>query len=169
MLFKSFSDNNFVVKRILIPVDFNVESLITLKKALDFLGDEQIHVVLLYAEHLPDSITELLFYSPGDRLNKLIPRAIHEALTILKNRYEKQLLSLSIELFHGNGLNAMKNFVSGNNIHQVFIPSDYTLKPLRGGFNPIAIIKRLEVPVLKMEWIKMNVCIDPHNLTHLFN
>jgi hypothetical protein len=63
----------------------------------------------------------------------------------------------------------MKNFVSGNNIHQVFIPSDYTLKPLGGGFNPIAIIKRLEVPVFKMEWIKMNVCIDPHNLTHLFN
>jgi hypothetical protein len=157
------------VKRILVPVDFSVESLITLKKALDFLGDEQIHVVLLYGEHLPDSITELLFYSPGERLKKLIPPAFHEALTILRNRYEKQLTSLKIELFHGTSLNAMKNFVAGYNIDQVFIPAEYTLKPLKGGFNPLGIIRRLEIPVLKMEWTKMNVYVDPHNLTHLFN
>ncbi len=169
MLFKSLLDNNLVVKRILIPVDFNVESLITLKKALDFIGDEEIHVVLLYAEHLPDSITELLFYSPGERLNQLIPRAFREALIILRNRYEKQLISVRIELFHGNGLNAMESFALGSKIDQVFIPSDYTLKPLKGGFDSIPIIKRLDLPVFKMEWNKMNVCIDPNNLSHLFN
>jgi hypothetical protein len=59
-------------KRILIPIDFSVESLNTLKRALDGLGDTHVEVILMYAEYLSDSITELLFYSPDDKRKELV-------------------------------------------------------------------------------------------------
>lgn len=48
-------------KNILIPIDFTIESLNTLKFALEENKNEQLTVVLMYATHLSDSITELLF------------------------------------------------------------------------------------------------------------
>ena len=87
--------------RILLPTDFTVESLLTLKKAMEELPDTDVEAVLLYAEHLSTSITELLFYSPAERRRQLVTSHFEEALTILINRFEKRLLRISIEFFHG--------------------------------------------------------------------
>jgi hypothetical protein len=156
-------------KRILIPIDFNVESLNTLRRALDGLGDTQVDVVLMYSEYLSDSITEMLFYSPDQKRKEMMPPIFKEALTILKNRYEKTLLSISIEFFNGSGTAAFKNFVEGQKIDIIFIPKGYTWKPLKKGFNPIPIIKKSKLPFHEMGWEKPVDEVHQYQLSYLFN
>lgn len=157
-----------MAKRILIPVDFNVESLITLKKAIDGLGDEKIEAVLLYSEYLTDSISELLLYSPKEKKSKLIPELFHEALTILKNRYEKNLISVSVEFFHGYGTNAFKNLLEGNRIDIIYIPSEYKLKPAQNGFDPLPIIRKSQIPFQEISWARELNLSNAESLSNLF-
>lgn len=157
-----------MAKRILIPVDFNVESLITLKKAIDGLGDEKIEAVLLYSEYLTDSISELLLYSPKEKKSKLIPDLFNEALTILKNRYEKNLISVSIEFFHGYGKNAFNNLLEGNRIDIIYIPSDYNLKLTKNAFDPLPIIRKSQIPFQEVSWTNQQNLSNTESLSNLF-
>ncbi len=157
-----------MAKRILIPVDFNVESLITLKKAIDKLGDIEIEAVLLYSEYLTDSISELLLYSPKEKKSKLIPALFHEALTILKNRYEKNLISVSVEFFHGYGTNAFKNLLEGNRIDIIYIPSDYKLKLSKNSFDPLPIIRKSQIPFQEVSWPREQNPFNAESLSNLF-
>ncbi len=157
-----------MAKRILIPVDFNVESLITLKKAIDELGDIEIEAVLLYSEYLTDSISELLLYSPKEKKSKLIPDLFHEALTILKNRYEKHLISVSVEFFHGYGTNAFKNLLEGNRIDIIYVPSDYKLILTKNGFDPLPIIRKSQIPFHEVSWTRQQYLSNAESLSNLF-
>jgi len=156
-------------RRILIPVDFKVESLITLKKAIDGIGEQRVAVTLLYAEHLSDSIIELLFYSPEDRKRKLVPPVFREALTILRNRYERNLAILTIDLFHGYGVNALRNFLEARGIDQVYLPTGYVLRPTGNGFNPVAMLRKSGVPVQEVRWETDDTPSDPQQLSRLFH
>ena len=163
------SDGMNPVKRILVPVDFKVESLITLKKALDVLEDTMVEATLLYAEHLNDNISELLFYSPKDKMEKMVPRVFHEALSIIRNRYENNLGGVFIEFFHGYGVGAMKNFIDANRIDMAFLPSGYRLKPMRNGFDPLPIIRRTGIPIQEVALMNGNPFTDSQHLSLLFN
>jgi hypothetical protein len=158
-----------IPKKILVPIDFNVESLNTLKRALDSLGDIKVEVILMYSEYLSDSITELLFYSPDEKRKKMVTPIFQEGLTILKNRYEKIVLNIAIEFFHGYGSSALMNFVEGQKIDIIFIPKSYTLKPLKNGFNPIPIIKKSKLPYHEIDWERNLTDVHQHQLSHLFN
>lgn len=155
-------------KRLLIPIDFRVESLNTLKRALDGLGDTEVEAVLMYAEHLSDSISDLFFYSSDNKRKELVPLEFQEALTILINRYEKVLLNVSIEFFHGYGVPSFKNFIEAKKIDSIYIPKNYKLKPLKYGFDPISIIKRSKFPCNEIEWQLKVDDIPEHPLSFLF-
>lgn len=164
-----YSEGMNPVKRILVPVDFKVESLVTLKKALDVLEDTMVEATLLYAEHLNDSITELLFYSPKDKLEKTVPNVFHEALSIIRNRYENHLGGVCIEFFHGYGVGAMRNFIDANRIDMAFLPSGYRLKSMGRGFDPLPIIRRSGVPIHEVALQKETPFTDSQHLSLLFN
>jgi len=155
------------VKRILIPTDLKVESLITLKKAIDSIEDSNNEIILLYAEHLPDSITELLFYSPNNKRKKMIPTIFYEAITILKNRYEKKIRNIAIEFFHGNGSNALRNFATGHRVDITFIPSNYIFKPLKNGFDPIPLIRKSKLIYQEITWERNDNYFDSQDLSLL--
>lgn len=156
-------------KRILIPTDFNIESLNTLKRALDGLGDTEVHIVLMYSEYISQSITDLLFYSPETKRNDLLTPAFKEALNILKNRYEKNILSIRVEFFHGYGVSAFKNFLEGHKIDLIFVPKYYQLSPPKNGFDPIPIIKKSKIPYYEMGWEASIDTVKTHLLSFLFS
>ncbi len=138
-------------KKLLIPIDFKVESLNTLKYALKGI-DEEVEVVLMYSEYLSDSISELLLYSPDEQRNSLKSGDFREALCILKNRYESMLVKVDIELFHGYNTNALKNFIEGHNIDSMYIPKNYKLQPPKNGFDPIPLIVKSKLAYEEVEW-----------------
>ncbi|HMS71072.1 MAG TPA: hypothetical protein PKD18_23155 [Saprospiraceae bacterium] len=155
-------------KRILIPTDFNVESLNTLKRALESFDDGEVEAVLFYSEYLSDSITDMLFYNPEKRLNELITPVFEEALTILVNRYEKLCLSVNIELFHYNNTTALQNFAEAREIDLIFVPKSYKLNPLKNGFDPIPAIKNSNIPLQEVSWENNAEEVYEDSLGYLF-
>jgi len=153
---------------ILVPIDFNVESLNTLKIALEKHKQDKINVILMYAEYVSTSITELLFYSPDKSIQSLTNPTFNDALTILKNSYESTIQSLNIELFSGYSVNAFKNFLEANNVDQVYIPQNYRLQVKKNGFDPIPLIKKSHIHFKEFAWSYENKSSNDHELNQLF-
>lgn len=130
--------------RILIPFDFTPGSLATLKVVLSEMEalKQKCSVVLLYAEFLNDSITDLLFYRPHKRIDQLSTQQFQESLSIIRNRFESGIESIRIELFHGRNVAAMRNFLEAHEIEKVFIPADYELKTPANAFDPAHLIRK---------------------------
>lgn len=141
-----------MTKTILIPIDFNPESLNTLKLALKENSISEVDIILMYSEYLTDSITDLLFYSADRIIQSHITFDFEETISILKNRYETSIKSIKIELFHGHNTNSFKNFIAAKQIDTIYIPKKYTLKLKKNGFNPVPFIKKSGVPVQEIEW-----------------
>ncbi len=142
-----------MAETILIPIDFRVASLNTLKLALESYGEEQVKVVLMYSETLDESITELLFYSPDKKIKDLHTPEFKEALEVIKNRFSGKLLGdITILLFHGHTAAAFNHFAKANNIDRVFIPKSYQLAPPRKAFDPTPLIRKSTVSFREMGW-----------------
>jgi nucleotide-binding universal stress UspA family protein len=141
-----------MTKTILVPTDLQVASLRTLKVALEHGEESPSLVILLYAELLTDSISNLLFYSPDKLIDSKITDEFREALEILKNRFGKKIGSISIRLFHGHNSRAMNNFLEANGVDHIFIPSTYKLKTNIRAFDPIPMIRRSAVPFTEITW-----------------
>jgi hypothetical protein len=156
-------------RTILIPIDFKIESLNTLKLALNSIENEHANVVLMYAEYLTDSITELLFYSPKKTIKSLKSPEFEEAISIIKNRYETVIRSIEIELFHGYNVNAFKEFVEAKKIDTIYIPKNYSLRLPKNGFDPIPLIKKSKLSYQEMGWETSTYTSEQLQLNALFS
>ena len=154
-------------KKILIPIDFKVESLNTLKIALNEITEE-VEVVLMYSEYLSDSIIELLFYSPDDKRKSLNTLDFSEALSILTNRFESTLIKVDIEFFHGFNTKAFKNFAEGNKIDCIYIPKNYKLQLSKNGFDPIPLIHKSTLIFHEVEY-QESTDFSLNDISNLFN
>lgn len=109
-------------KTILIPTDFSIESLSLLKVALEEHPDEQLDILLVYGYLLPQSISELLFYSPARILDKLETEDFKEAGSILRNKAGSRIRSMKKVLFTGHTKSAFNSFLRFHNVDEVVIP-----------------------------------------------
>jgi hypothetical protein len=156
-------------KTILIPIDFSIESLNTLKLALEENKSESVSVVLVYTEHLTNSISELLFYSSQKIIQSYTSPQFNDAINIIKNTYESTLQSLRIELFHGCNKNALRNFLEALQIDHIYLPKTYRLKLKKNGFDPIPIIKKITTNYKEVSWHSDDKTSTVNQLQLLFN
>ena len=157
-----------MVNKILIPTDFKVESLNTLKYSLEERKQEKSSIILMYSAYNSDSITELLFYSPSKIVEALISPNFKDAINIIKNTYESSIHSFKIELFHGLNKNAFLNFYEAHGIDLIYLPKDYCLKPHKNGFDPIPLIKKSRVEYKEVAWTSDRPTTNKDALTQLF-
>ena len=157
-----------MVKKILIPTDFKIESLNTLKYSLEERKQEKSSVILMYSAYNSDSITDLLFYNPTKVVEALVSSNFNDAINIIKNTYETSIHSFKIELFHGLNLNAFLNFYESHGIDLVYLPKDYCLKPYKNGFDPIPLIKKSKVQYSEVAWTSEQGTSNKDELNQLF-
>ncbi|WP_064197341.1 MULTISPECIES: universal stress protein [Emticicia] len=138
--------------KILIPTDFHVESLNTLKLAINHLETYEVDVVLMYAQDLGNSITDLLFYNPKKLVESLRTKEFDEALSILKNRFETRIKSISYEIFHGYRVKLMEDFIESKKIDSIFLPKSYHLQMSKNGFDTIPLIKKSKLTYKELDW-----------------
>lgn len=138
--------------KVLIPTDFHVESLNTLKLAMNHLETYEVDVVLMYSEDLGNSITELLFYNPKKVVESLKTEEFDEALSILKNRFESRIKSISYEVFHGYRVPLVEDFIASKNIDSIFLPKSYKLRMRKKGFDVIPLIKNSRLAYKELDW-----------------
>ena len=157
-----------MLKKILIPIDFKIESLNTLKYCLEERKLEKSSVILMYSAYSGDSITEILFYNPGKIVEALVSANFNDAINIIKNTYESSFDSFKIELFHGLNTKALLNFYDAHGIDLVYLPKDYCLKPFKNGFDPIPLIKKSKVEFKEVAWTRENDLAYKDDLNQLF-
>jgi hypothetical protein len=155
-------------KKILIPIDFRVESLNTLKYALDDLKQEKSNIILMYSEYISDSITELLFYDPAKKIRELASSDFNDAIAIINNTHESSLHTIKIELFNGLNKNAFLNFYEAHAIDLIYLPKNYCLKPHKNGFDPTPLIKKSKVEYKEVAWASDRPTTNKDELTQLF-
>jgi hypothetical protein len=160
-----------MAKTILIPIDFKVASLLTLRHALEKYENENIKVdvVLLYAQFLSDSITELLFYSPHKYIKPDENAEFTHALEILKNRYSSRLGHVSFELLHFNTKSYLERFLNVRNISCIYVPQKYSLHLNANGFDSVPLLKKAMVPLHELAFDMPNSPNSNQHLTALFN
>lgn len=157
-----------MAKNILIPIDFCVASLNTLRLVLEENKTEEIHATLVFAEYLNDSELDLLFYSSERIIAKHMTNEFKEALEVLKNRYTT-LKEVDIKHLHGNNKAYAKNFLSANKINEIHLPKTYKLKITNQGFNPEAMLRKTYIPVFEKEWEQYLNKSEQEHLIALFN
>jgi hypothetical protein len=157
-----------MARKILVPIDFRVASLNTLKLALETEEADEVQVLLLFATQLSNSITELLFHSPAASLREKMTPEFREALSILSSRYERKFVAWNIKEFHGKNVSAMAIFLEANGIEAAYIPKTYPLQ-LKGVVDPCKLLKACRVPVHELEWNGSIRPADIENLTSFFN
>ncbi len=155
-------------KKILIPIDFRIESLNTLKYALEERKQEKSTIILMYSEHISDSITELLFYDSAKKIKALASSEFNDAIAIILNTYESSLHAIKIELFNGMNKNAFLNFYTAQRIDLIYLPKDYRLKPHKNGFDPIPLIKKSKVEYKEVAWASDHAYASKDELNQLF-
>jgi hypothetical protein len=157
-------------KTILIPIDFRVASLNTLKYALERSSGGPNRVILIYAEYLEDSITELLFYRPESKIASKISPEFRDALEVLRNRFEFQIVDLDIKLFHNRSRRGLRRFIENHQVDKIYIPQTYRLKMPKKAFDLVNIIKQSNLDYQEIDWLQeQGMASEKDHLEYLFN
>lgn len=139
-------------RSILIPIDFRIESLNTLKFALSHHADQDVVVVLVYAVALTMSITDLLFYSRERMRDTYSTPAFEEALAILKNKHASIVKRIVVEPFHGVTQSAFATFVEARRVDEAYVPRRYRLAVVEQGFDILPYIRKSALSVHEVDW-----------------
>ncbi|MFN3382766.1 hypothetical protein [Runella zeae] len=139
-------------KTILIPTDFSIESLMLLKRAIVNVEADELDIILMFSAYSPDSITELLFYSPKEMVDKLITDDFKEACSILQNKYSSKIASITIEVFHGESRSVFNHLVESRQIQEAFIPKKYSFRHHKNSFDPLPFIRQSSLQITEIEW-----------------
>lgn len=157
-----------MARTILIPTDLSVNSLKTLKFALNESPSSDLDIILMFA-HTPSSgISDLLFYSPQKTLRALRNQSFNDALEVLRNRYEHKVRSLRVELFHGRTNSAFTDFVQIHRVDEIHVPADHVRLNHPQGFDPMPQIMASQLPKNVHRWEPAPVHVQEDQLQVLF-
>lgn len=137
-----------MAKTILIPTDLHVGSLSALKAAIGTTGSEQLNVILMHAEHLPDGITDLLFHSPRRELRRRMGSAFTEALAVLRNHHERRLVGICVEPFNGGTAKAFDQFLRARGVDEIHVSGSYKLRRGSRSLDPMPLIRAASAPLV---------------------
>jgi hypothetical protein len=156
-------------KNLMIPTDFTIESLNMVKYALEKNKAPKVKVLFVYGVYLPDSITELLFFSEGSLLSSLITPDFREACVIIRNKYQYKVVSIETELFTGKTNAAFDDFIKSRKVDEAYIPKRYKLKYIHPrSFNCVPYFHKSTVPFVEVDWVEKLNIPEKSKLAELF-
>lgn len=135
-----------MLKTILIPTDFTIESLNILHRVVEENVIFDLSVILLHGHLLNDSITDLLFYSDDFTIEPLLSPAFSEALLIIKERY-KVIKSVSIEVTHSVQQETFNRFLKTKKIDEIYLEFDTSLQLSAQAFDTLPLLKESGFPI----------------------
>lgn len=157
-------------KNVLVPTDFSIESLNVVKS---FLGAEQgecaYNILLVHGVRLSDSITDMLFFSRMSLIEALRPQSFEEACRVIKNKYASQVTAIRSDIFTGTTQAAFNNYLQGNRIQEIYVPSTYTLtlKDQRS-FDIMPFITNCKRNIIPVDWNMEVVLPEKGELAEIF-
>ncbi|HTH58029.1 MAG TPA: hypothetical protein VL728_18405 [Cyclobacteriaceae bacterium] len=116
------------IKKILVPNDFSVKSLLLLRNAIESSTHQRLHVVLLHGILLSDSITELLFFRKEKYMEELCTKDFEDACELLKNKFQSRIVSLRLDIITSRDRNYFQHYLEANEIDEVYLPQNFELE-----------------------------------------
>jgi hypothetical protein len=117
-----------MLKTILIPTDFTLESLYVLKQAIVDHQKERVNIILVHGVHNSDSITDLLFFSKDKFIQQLSNEEFDEAVRLFCTHYESTINSIRKDIFTGFTQAAFNNYLNANSVNEIYYSSNYSMK-----------------------------------------
>ncbi|WP_316772244.1 hypothetical protein [Pedobacter frigiditerrae] len=118
------------MKTILIPTDFNTESVKIIDALVLTNKPQNIGIIFMHAFGLSDSITDMLMLSRRSRDYENISNDFYTQLEIYRQKYPNHIKFIGIEYFYGNTVAAFKNFIDGVNADFIAYPKDYNFEKI---------------------------------------
>lgn len=156
-------------RTILVPTDLSVNSLRTLRSALDHSPHTGIDVILLFGHLLPGGITDLLFRSPARTLRELLTPEFNDALSVLRNSHEHKVARLRIELLHTRTDKAFDDLVGVLGVDEVHLPDEQLAFRHPRGFDPRPLIMASAVRKHVHRWRPSPAPVHQDHLQVLFH
>lgn len=136
--------------RLLIPVDFTNTTLETIEWALSVFDENPVEIVLLLAREMEYSITEMILYRPKPFLDEVFTTNFKASIAELRQMYTNTLAKIHVEVFHGNTVQAMKNFLEIHTINCICLPPLGLYKPVKDSFDPRKLLQKSNISVIEM-------------------
>lgn len=111
----------------------------------------ELDVMFLYSALMPDSITELLFYSPQKMLDEAMSQEFRDGCAMIQNKYPEKIRNIRFEVFHGRSTDAFRTLAELHKVEEVLIPRSYTFRLDENSLNPIPLILKSGVAVRAIE------------------
>ncbi|WP_350284786.1 hypothetical protein [uncultured Croceitalea sp.] len=131
------------IRKILIPIDFNVRSLKLATYAFELYPKEVVNLMLVYPYRLPLWDVELYWFSPRKIITELNNEAFSRAKDELVNRFYANICSIEMTLFTGVNSIAFKNFINHHKVQTAIIPQNGFLDFSHGAtFDSLRLIQK---------------------------
>ncbi|MES2448496.1 MAG: hypothetical protein V4546_15015 [Bacteroidota bacterium] len=140
------------MKTVLVPTDFNVESLKIIDSLVITHKPEEIGIVFIHAFKLSDSITDMLMLSRRSRDYENVSDEFYTQLELYKQKYPNHIKFIGIDYFYGSSVAAFKNFIEAKDASCIAYPKDYNFTPLhKNSIDPSTLTKRCGCDVLELD------------------
>lgn len=154
------------MKTILIPTDFNTQSVATASVILGNFKNEKIRILFFHAYKLTDSISDLLMLSRRTAEYGQIPNAFHDACYQFRAAHPEIIYTIGIEYFYGSTMAAFRNFLEANEVEAFFYPGDYHFQKIsKYSIDPLLFLKKSGLPLLKPAALISSLPIEDPELT----
>lgn len=140
------------MKTVLVPTDFNVESLKIIDSLVLTNKPENVSIIFLHAFKLSDSITDMLMLSRRSRDYENVSDEFCDQMNAYKQKYPNDIKVLGIEYFYGSTVAAFKNFIEGVNANCIAYPKAYNFSPIhKSSIDPRLLTKRCGCEVIELD------------------
>jgi hypothetical protein len=112
---------------VLYPCDYTIASLASLRLYLERCDRKAMRLFLVHGYLTPDSISDLLFYSPSSTARMLADPGFTDACAVLKNRFTF-ISSIACTVYSGRNQAAFENFIRGLDVREAVLVHGYTEK-----------------------------------------
>lgn len=116
------------LNKVIIPTDFSVKSLSFIVEFLKNNPLEAYNIVLIHGYDVPQTVSDLLFFSKSKLLKKLQTNEFKDALLIIKNRFESNIKSISFDFITNDSKPYINNYLQIQNQNIIVSIENYTMQ-----------------------------------------
>lgn len=118
------------MKTVLIPTDFNPESINIIDAYFFTQNFKNVKFIFLHAFKLSDSITDMLMLKRRSRDYENISDEFYNQINLYRNKYQDKIKNITIDYFYGSTTVAFKNFIEANQVDTIIYPKHYAFNPI---------------------------------------
>ncbi|RZK76854.1 MAG: hypothetical protein EOO92_13945 [Pedobacter sp.] len=140
------------MKTVLVPTDFNVESLKIIDSLVLTNKPENIGIIFMHAFKLSDSMSDMLMLSRRSRDYENVSERFYAQMDAYRKKYPNDIKFIGIEYFYGTTVAAFKNFIEGVNADYIAYPKDYNFNAINKlSIDPSYLTKRCGCKVIQLD------------------